>query len=102
MVKYLPNYSKNINHDLAIAIQQNYAHGMKPKDISELFKISKQRTNYWLHHKVNKRRKRRTKLTRNEKLLLIKWAKDKPINLASARKLKIKFDSMSSRKRKKK
>ena len=102
MVKYLPNYSKNINHDLAIAIQQNYAHGMKPKDISELFKISKQRTNYWLHHKVNKRRKRRTKLTRNEKLLLIKWAKDKPINLASARKLKIKFDSMSRQKKEKK
>ena len=102
MVKYLPNYSKNINHDLAITIQQNYAHGMKPKDISELFQISKQRTNYWLHHKVNKRRKRRTKLTRNEKLLLIKWAKDKPINLASARKLKIKFDSMSRQKKEKK
>ena len=99
MVKYLPNYSKNINHDLAIAIQQNYAHGMKPKDISELFKISKQRTNYWLHHKVNKRRKRRTKLTRNEKLLLIKWAKDKPINLASARS---NFIQCLGRKRKKK
>ena len=27
-------------------------------------------------------------LTRNEKLILIKWAKDKPINLSSAKKYK--------------
>ena len=67
---------------------------MKPQKISELFKISKQRVNYWIHHGVLNKRKRITKLTRNEKLILIKWAKDKPINLASAIKLQMKFNSL--------
>ena len=48
--------------------------GMKKKEISKLFHISKQRINYWLHHKIKIKRKRKTKLTRNEKLMLAKWA----------------------------
>ena len=88
MVKYNPNKIKDSNHQLAIAIKKNYEAGMKPKKISELFNISKQRINYWIHHSVKNKRKRRTKLTRNEKILLIKWAEYKPTNLASAKKYK--------------
>ena len=94
MVKVFINKIKDSNHELAIAIKKNYEAGMKPQKISELFKISKQRVNYWIHHGVLNKRKRRTKLTRNEKLILIKWAKDKPINLASAKKLQMKFNSL--------
>ena len=81
MVKVYLNKIKDSNHELAIAIKKNFEAGMKPRQISELFKISKQRINYWIHHPVKYKRKRRKKLTRNEKLILIKWAKDKPINL---------------------
>ena len=66
------------NHDLAIAIQMNYKAGMKAKAIADLFKITKQRVNYWLHHSI-KKRIRRTKLTRNEIHKIVKWARDKPI-----------------------
>ena len=69
---------KDNNHHLAIAIKKNYSAGMKAKDIAKLFKISKQRVNYWIHNSI-KIRKRRTKLTRNEINMLVKWAKDKPI-----------------------
>ena len=51
---------------------------MKPKDIANLFGISKQRVNYWLHIPLTKRT-RRTKLTRKEIYTIIKGARDKPI-----------------------
>ena len=38
-------------HEFAIAIKKNYEAGMRPKDIAELFNLSKQRVNYWLHMK---------------------------------------------------
>ena len=52
---------KDNNHHLAIAIKKNYSAGMKAKDIAKLFKISKQRVNYWSHNSI-KTRKRRSKL----------------------------------------
>ena len=70
---------KDKDHQLAIAIRKNYQAGMKPKEISNLFNISKQRVNYWIHHQIIKERKRRTKLTRNEINIIVKWAKDKAI-----------------------
>ena len=73
---------KDHNHELSIAIKKNYEAGMRPKEIAKLFKISKQRINYWIHNPIIYKRKRRTKLTRNERNLIIKWAKDKPINFA--------------------
>ena len=63
---------------MAIAIKDNYAAGMRAKDICELFKISKQRVNYRIHRPLKKRERRR-KLTRKEINMLVKWAKDKPI-----------------------
>ena len=51
---------------------------MRPKDIAKLFNLSKQRVNYWLHHDIITKRKRREKLTRNERSFILKWAKDKP------------------------
>ena len=51
MVKYLPN-----KRNLAIAIRENYAAGMKAKKIAELFQISKQRVNYWIHNSVRKKK----------------------------------------------
>ena len=68
---------KDKSHQLAITIKTNYAAGMKPKEIA-LFQISKQRVNYWIHRPI-KTRKRRTKLTRKEINMIVKWAKDKPI-----------------------
>ena len=87
---------KDKDHHLAIAIKENYAAGMRPKEISSLFKISKQRINYWLHKEI-KKRKRRTKLNRNEINLLVKWAKDKPImeKRVSARNIQTKFNKLS-------
>ena len=38
--------------------------------------------------------KEEKKLTRNEKLFLIKWAKDRPLSLASAKKLQKKFNCL--------
>ena len=52
---------KDKNHRLAIAIQENFSHGMKPKDIAELFHLSKQRVNYWIHRQI-RNEKRRAKL----------------------------------------
>ena len=69
---------KDKQHHLAIAIKENFAHGMKPKEIADLSHLSKQRENYWLHY-IIKKRKRRTKLNRREINLIVKWAKDKPI-----------------------
>ena len=73
MVKYVPN-----KRNLAIAIRENYNAGMKAKEIAELFQISKQRVNYWLHTPIRKKIRRR-KLSRNEINMIVKWAKDKPI-----------------------
>ena len=86
---------KDKNHHLAIAIKENYAAGMKAKDICALFKISKQRVNYWIHRSL-KKRKRRSKLTRKEINLLVKWAKDKPImeKKVSAKNIQIKFNKL--------
>ena len=36
---------KDKKHHLAIAIKENFAAGMKPKDIAKLFNLSKQRVN---------------------------------------------------------
>ena len=69
---------KDRNHHLAIAIKENYMTIMKPKDIANLFYLSKQRVNYWIHREI-KSRKRRTKLNRREINMIIKWARDKPI-----------------------
>ena len=69
---------KDKKHHLAIAIKENFAAGMKPRDIAKLFKISKQRVNYRIHSSIRKR-KRRSKLTRKEINIIVKWAKDKPI-----------------------
>ena len=38
---------KDKEHHLAIAIKENFNAGMRQKDIAALFKISKQRVNYW-------------------------------------------------------
>ena len=90
---------KDKDHQLAIAIRKNYQAGMKPKEISNLFNISKQRVNYWIHHQIIKERKRRTKLTRNEINIIVQWAKDKPIveKRASARLIQNKFNKLSKR-----
>ena len=69
---------KGKNHHLAIVIKENYTHGMKQKEIENLFHLSKQRVNYWIHH-IIKNRKRRTKLNRNEINMIVKCAKDKSI-----------------------
>ena len=86
---------KDNNHHLAIAIKKNYSAGMKAKDIAKLFKISKQRVNYWIHNSI-KTRKRRTKLTRKEINILVKWAKDKPImeKKVSAKNIQMKFNKL--------
>ena len=79
---------KDKKHHLAIAIKENLAHGMKPKEIAELFHLSKQRVNYWLHH-IIKKRKRRTKLNRKEKKV-------------SARNIQIKFNKLRNKFKEKK
>ena len=80
--------------------KKNHEAGMKEIQISKLFKISPQVVNYWIHNEI-KPRKRRTKLTRNEKNMLIKWAKNKPINIAGAKKLQMKFNSLPSKRKEK-
>ena len=60
---------------------------MKPIYIAQLLKVSKQVVNYWIHHPIIEKRRRRTKLTRKEKNLIVRWAEDKPINLVSAKKI---------------
>ena len=90
MVKYLPN-----KRNLDIAIRENYAAGMKAKKIAELFQISKQRVNYWIHNSVRKK-KRRRKLSRKEINMIVKWAKDKPIMecKVSARNIQNKYNRL--------
>ena len=79
LVKLVPKV-KISNKDTDIAIKMNFQAGMKLKDIASLFGVSKQKVNYWIHHSTNKRKTRKTKLNRNEKNLIFKWAKDKPIS----------------------
>ena len=74
---------------------------MKPIYIAHLLKVSKQVVNYWIHHPIIEKRRRRTKLTRKEKNLIVRWAKDKPINLVSAKKIQRKFNSLSKTKKEK-
>ena len=100
MVKMIPQDVLPKN-SVAITIKKNYQAGMRPIDIALLLKIPKQVVNYWIHHPIIEKRKRRTKLTRKEKDLMIKWAKDRPINLASARKIQRKFNSLSKKKKEK-
>ena len=90
---------KDPKHHFAIAIKKNYDAGMRPKDIAKLFNLSKQRVNYWLHHDIITKRKRREKLTRNERSFILKWAKDKPVNFASARKIQQKFNRLPKNKK---
>ena len=59
MVKVIINKIKDSNHELAIDIKKNFEAGMKPRKISDLFKISKQRVNYWMHHDIIKKEKER-------------------------------------------
>ena len=89
---------KDRNHHLAIAIKENYSHGMKQKDIANLFHLSKQRVNYWIKREI-RTRKRRTKLNRKEINMIVKWAKDKPImeKKVSAKNIQIKFNKMKSK-----
>ena len=90
---------KDPKHHFAIAIKKNYDAGMRLKDIAKLFNLSKQRVNYWLHHDIITKRKRREKLTRNERSFILKWAKDKPVNFASARKIQQKFNRLPKNKK---
>ena len=98
MVKMIPqdNLPKK---NIAITIKTNYQAGMKPIYIAQLLKVSKQVVNYWIHHPIIEKRRRRTKLTRKEKNLIVRWAKDKPINLVSAKKIQRKFNSLSKTKK---
>ena len=84
MVKMIPqdNLPKK---NIAITIKTNYQAGMKPIYIAQLLKVSKQVVNYWIHHPIIEKIRRRTKLTRKEKNLIVRWAKDKPINLVSTK-----------------
>ena len=72
---------------------------MKQRDIACLLKVSKQVVNYWIHHPIIEKRKRRTKLIRKEKNIIIKWTKDKPINIVSARRIQRRFNSLSKKKK---
>ena len=89
---------KDKKHHPAIAIKENFAAGMKPKDIAKLFNLSKQRVNYWIHNSIRKR-KRRSKLTRKEINIIVKWAKDKPImeKKVSAKNIQAKFNKLSKK-----
>ena len=91
----------NERKELSIAIKKNYQTGMKAVEISRLFKISKQTVNYWLHHPIIIKRKRRTKLTRPEINIIIKWARDKPINICSAKKIRNRFNLFHKRRKEK-
>ena len=90
-------------HHLAIAIKENFAAEMRQKDIATLFKISKQRVNYWIHNPIQKR-KRRTKLSRKEINTIVKWARDKPIIecRVSAKNIKSRFNKLSKNKKERK
>ena len=94
---------KDKEHHLAIAIKENFAAGMRQKDIAALFKISKQRVNYWIHNPIQKR-KRRTKLSRKEINTIVKWARDKPIVecRVSAKNIQSRFNKLSKNKKERK
>ena len=76
---------------------------MRQKDIATLFKISKQRVNYWIHNPIQKR-KRRTKLSRKEINTIVKWARDKPIIecRVSAKNIQSRFNKLSKNKKERK
>ena len=74
---------------------------MKPIEISKLFNISKQKVNYWIHNSIIFHRKRRTKMTRKEINIIVKWARDRLVNLYSARKIQKKFNSLPKSKKEK-
>ena len=92
-------YQKDKNHEYAIAIKKNFSAGMKPIQIAKLFNISPQKVNYWIHHPIVYHKNRRMKLTRNERNIIIKWAKNKPINIASAKIIQRKFNYLSKTKK---
>ena len=94
-------YNRKINQD-AIAIKKNYSAGMKPVQIAKLFDISAQKVNYWVHYPIITHKKRRMKLTRNERRIIIKWAKNKPINIPSAKIIQNKFNHLPKYKKEKK
>ena len=101
MVKKVKKYSSENYRNLAIAIKKNYEAGMKPIEIANLFKISKQHVNYWIHNPL---KKRITKLTRKEINKIVKWAKDKPIMecRVSAKNIQAKFNKLPKRMKEKK
>ena len=74
---------------------------MKQINITKLINISKRKVNYWIHNPIILKRKGRTKLIRKEKNLLVRWARDKPINLWSAKKIQNKFNLLPKNKKKK-
>ena len=99
MVKeYIP---KNKRNELAITIKKLSETGMKQINIAKLFNISKKKVNYFIHNPIILKRKRRTKLIRKEKNLLVRWARDKPINLWSAKKIQNKFNLLPKYKKEK-
>lgn len=69
---------KDKEHLLAKAIKENFAAGIRLKDIVSLYKINKQIVNYWIYNPIWKR-KRREKLSRKEINTIIKWVRDKLI-----------------------
>ena len=79
----------------AIAIKKVYEAGMKAIEIARLLSISPQKVNYWIHHPITYKKKRREKLTKNERNFIIKWAKNKPINIASAKRIQKRFNRLS-------
>lgn len=68
----------NDKNETAIAIKKNYGTGMKNKDITNLFKIKRQKVSYWSHRNVCTK-KRRKKLNLGEIRKIVNWAKNKPI-----------------------
>ena len=99
MVKeYFP---KNERNELAITIKKLYKTGMKQIDIAKLFNISKRKVNYLVHNPIILKKKRRRKLIQKEKNLIVRWARDKPINLWSAKKIQNKFNLFPKNKKEK-
>ena len=96
--EYIP---KNKRNELAITIKKLHETGMKQINIAKLLNISKRKVNYWIHNPIILKRKRRTKLIRKEKNLLVRWARDKPINLWSAKKIQNKFNLLTKYKKEK-
>ena len=92
----------NERKELVITIKKNYQIRMKAIDIAKLFQILKQNVNYWLHHPVIIKRKRRTKLIRRAEInIIIKCARDESINICYANKIRNKLDLLSKRRKEK-